>query len=740
MDVASIVDTYWQDGAGNRVGDQPADILRWLGAAGVLKECALGNGTGFRTKIALAEALASRSAGLATAVLAHVGSPLSLLAHCGASSLLRDYHATSISGVTVATAAIPDAAWGAAATECFGPRIRFDGDDVVLDGKAGQIVNARHADFALVLAQSQGGETWVLVPFNSNGVSLVPMAMAALQPASFGTLEFSNCRLPGAHVLGERDHGLSDSMPALVEDRLIGSALLLAVARKAIDDCIKFVSTRPFEGRTLADMQLVRHRIADFQADYVIAKRYLEEWVQRVGDAEQATCEQTAGVTLVAAQAAQRIVDGCAQLYGGRGFLREFGAALATMDTLAARFRLGAPEAARHAVARDMNAKGHPMFTDKHDAFRLRMRAVADEHIVPHLDAFERDGVSRALFAAMGKAGVFKALAPRAYGGLGFDFMHSMVIAEEFMRHRAVGVGSSLMLQANTLCPILSRYGSAAIREQFLAPLMEGTAIGALAVTEPGGGSALMTAVKCEAVPDGDTWVINGEKMFITNGPIADVVVVLARTESKPGPFSMSLIAVPTGTQGFSVVDTLDKLGLNSSPVGRLRFENCRVPKANLVGMRGKGYLQVADTMKEERLLIAIGSIALAESCLSETLPFLEQRHQGGLPTALSQELGQCRAELDAARAFAYATARDVVDGNVSMIATSIAKFRVCETVQKIIQRCVELHGSAGLTDGSWTERVYRDSRVLSVYAGTSDTNRELVGQRLLPEALRRGK
>lgn len=743
-DFESIIDAYWRTGAGALTLNQPADILRMLGAAEVLEPCVSGTGSAFRNKLALVAALAKRSAGLATAVLAHLNNPLWLLAGDGTSALWRDYRSMSVRGVAVSSTALAEPGARVDPLAHTAPQVRFEGDQLVLDGLSGPLVlNAPHADFVLVLARSQEqteltGLTWVLVPLPSPGVTVTATPMAALKPASFGAIKFDKCRLSGAHALGQRHGGMLQLAPAVIEEQLTGAALVLEVAKKALDDCIGFVRTRAFEGGTLADTQIVRHRIAEFHADYVIAKCYVDEIAGLHSMDLPLAPGQAAGTALIAGQAAQRIVDGCAQLYGGRGFLRDFSIAIARLDILAARFSGTSPEVARAMVSRDLSAHQHPMFSNQHHAFRAHMRAVVDEHIAPHLEVFEREGVSRELFQTMGKAGVFKALAPVEFGGMGLDFLHSIIIAEEFMRHRAVGVGSSLMLQANTLCPILSRYGGASIRAEFLTPLMEGRAVGSLAVTEPSGGSALMTSVGCEAVLDGDDWVVNGEKMFITNGPIADVVVVLARTESKPGPFSMSLIAVPSSTEGFSVLSKLDKLGLNASPVGWLKFSNCRVPKNNLVGMRGKGYLEVSDTMKEERLLIAIGSIALAESCLSATMEDLKSAQHGEPSEGVWQELSQFRAELDAARVFAYATAGDVVAGNVSMVATSVAKFGICELVQKIVQRLVELRGSAGLIEGSWTERAYRDSRVLSVYAGTSDTMRELVGRRLLPEALRK--
>ena len=739
--IERLIDAHWSAEADTAAA---FGLLRALGRSGILRECMPG--TGFPAKLLLAERLAARSAGLAATALGHLNIPLWLLHHHGVSELCRHYLDASFNGDLIGCTAISEHGGGSDPLANTTTSLTTEDGELVLNS-AGKlyVLNAPHADFAVVLCRSQNrrdflGLTWVVVPLDHPGVRVVPTALSALQGASFGTIELDNCRLPPEHVLGQAERGFLHLIPAFVEERLTGSSVMLQVAKQSLDQCIDFVRGRTFEGLTLAHSQVVRHRIADLFAEHAVAKSYLDQACTLLAQGQPLSQRKVAGVKLIAGEAARRVVHGCAQLFGGRGFLREYPVALASLDVMAGQFFAGVPEIMRDIVARDLAPAAEPVFTAEHEKFRAQLRERLAAHMGGQLDVFEEHGISRGVFEGMAQAGVFKALVPVEHGGDGRDFWYSVVVAEELMLHRAVGVASSLMLQANTLCPILSRYGSAFIHQQFLAPLMQGGMIGSLAVTEPTGGSALMSAIQCEAVSDGDDWIINGEKKFITNGPIADVVAVLARTEPRPGPFSMTLILVPTNTAGFSVAGTLDKLGLRSSPVGWLRFENCRVPKTHTIGTRGKGYLQVSDTMREERLIIAIGAIALADTCLRDTAARLKAR-RGNSPAlyehqGVRQELGQLSAELDAARAFGYAAAADVAAGRGTMVNSSMAKYHLCELAQRVIMRCVEWHGSSGLVAGTWMERAFRDSRVLSVYAGSSETMRELVGRRLLPHAL----
>ena len=370
------------------------------------------------------------------------------------------------------------------------------------------------------------------------------------------------------------------------------------------------------------------------------------------------------------------------------------------------------------------SAPGDEAFADGagHRAFRARVERLVTGAVLPHLEGWERQGtLPRSLFRAAGAAGVLGVTVPREMGGAGHDYSYAVALAEELMRHRATSPAVSLMVQSNTLCPLLAAYGSPELRREWLAPLAAGEAVGALGATEPAGGSALPHTVSCTAAREGGDWVITGEKAYITNAPIADVVLVLARTSPGTGPFTMSLFAVPADAPGFGRGETHRKLGLEASPTGRLRLDRCRVPARMLVGRAGHGYPQMAHVLCHERLLIAIGSLAFARTVLRETAEAV----------GAGAELARMHAWLQGARAFAYAAAREVCAGRTEAAPAAMAKFALCELAQRVVDGCVRLRGADAAWEDAGLERVMREVRVLSVFAGTSETMRELYGSRL---------
>jgi alkylation response protein AidB-like acyl-CoA dehydrogenase len=226
-----------------------------------------------------------------------------------------------------------------------------------------------------------------------------------------------------------------------------------------------------------------------------------------------------------------------------------------------------------------------------HAAFRSRVRAFVEEHLTPHADAWERaQTIPREVFAALGGAGFLGLTRDPAFGGQGLDFGHTIVLAEELPRSHMMGLALSVVAQTNIFPPLLASLGTDSQKREFLAPAIRGEKIGALASSEPAGGSDIVRATHTTAVDDGDFWVVTGEKKFITNGPIADFVITLVRTRPEPSTQSFTLLIVPTDTPGFAVKETMQKIGMHTSPTGWLAFDACRVPKANTLGRVHLGY------------------------------------------------------------------------------------------------------------------------------------------------------
>ncbi len=378
----------------------------------------------------------------------------------------------------------------------------------------------------------------------------------------------------------------------------------------------------------------------------------------------------------------------------------------------------------------------HLKYNDTHIAFRSKVRDFLENDIVPFMNVWNNQNCfPRKLFEMFSEKDILGIMIPKEKGGLGLDFSYSFILMEEIMKIKEPSLASSLLIQINTVCPLLYRYGSEYIHESFLKPIIRSEMVAGLAATEPEGGSDLINAIQCYAERDGDNWVINGEKMFITNAPIADVLIVFARTGKARVPLSMTFIAVPTSTQGIEIEDQR-KLGQRASQIGKIKFKNCIVPFKNTVGKVNQGYIYFSNVFFEERLLIACGAVALAQCCFEDTVKFARSRIIGGIPLikhqAVAHELSFMAAELESCKAFVHKIVGQMSEGGkVDRIRTCMAKYCITEKAQKIVKRCVQLHGSECMIEGTWMEQVMRDMRVLSVYAGSSETMRELASKSL---------
>ena len=370
-------------------------------------------------------------------------------------------------------------------------------------------------------------------------------------------------------------------------------------------------------------------------------------------------------------------------------------------------------------------------FTPAHVAFRRRCRDFAMTHIAPYAAAWETSrALPRELYRSFGRSGFAGARVPAAFGGSDGDILHAAILAEEIMRCKAASAAVSLLLPSASVCPMLARHAHRDLQEELFPDIVSGDAIVGIAVTEPAGGSDLLNAVRCRVEDAGDDWIVDGDKMFVTNGPIADLVLVLARGAGDMGGLGMTVVACPLHRDGVTLVKRHDTVGLTASPVGWLRFRNYRIPKRYTVGKIGRGYLLVLEAMQEERVLIAVGAVALAAACLRDILASHAATQFASDPIAA--ELALLAAEIEACRCYCDKVLASIVAGDADHASVSIAKFAVCEKVQRVIERIVELTGSAGAWEAGWPATVACDARGLSVYAGTSETMREQYGMSLL--------
>jgi acyl-CoA dehydrogenase len=375
------------------------------------------------------------------------------------------------------------------------------------------------------------------------------------------------------------------------------------------------------------------------------------------------------------------------------------------------------------------------IFTEEHDLFRAQVRRFAENELVPKIADWNRAGMSdRESWRKMGAAGFLGPNAPEEFGGGGVDFLYDAIVIEELSRVRAHGL--MMGLHSDICLPYLSTYGSNEQKRRYIPGAVSGEIILAIAMTEPGTGSDL-AAVQTTARRDGDHYVVNGSKMFISNGQIADLVIVVAKTDPKANPphRGISLVLVERDTPGFVRGRKLDKLGLRGQDTSELFFEDCRVPASNLLGSEGQGFKMLMEKLQQERLVTAIGALASARRCLDDTIEYTRQRKAFGHPIAGFQntqfKLAEMATEVEIGQAFVDRCMAEHVRGEEIVSEVSMAKWWVTELLKRVSSQCLQLHGGYGFMMEFPVATDYADAAVQSIYAGTNEIMKVIIARRM---------
>ena len=366
------------------------------------------------------------------------------------------------------------------------------------------------------------------------------------------------------------------------------------------------------------------------------------------------------------------------------------------------------------------------LFGPDHEQFRKVVRQLVEEEINPNADQWEADRIFPAheLFPKFGAVGALGLEYEPEYGGGGADHSFTVVFAEEIGKADLSGVPMALAVQASMATPALARFGSDELKRDYLAPAIAGEMVCSVAVSEPGAGSDV-AGITTRARRDGDDWVINGRKMWITNGTQADWICLLARTSDEGGFAGMSLIVVPTDTPGFSVGRKIDKMGNHSSDTAELVFDDVRVPVSNTIGEIGQGFQMQMAQFQDERLVGAYMAAAGARRALDRTKEYLQIREAFGKPLMANQYLQYTLADLIADVEMLqgylhYAAERYIAGENVVKEAT-IAKLKAGQMSRKVADICVQYHGGMGYAEENWPARYFRDSRLASIGGGADE-------------------
>jgi acyl-CoA dehydrogenase len=375
------------------------------------------------------------------------------------------------------------------------------------------------------------------------------------------------------------------------------------------------------------------------------------------------------------------------------------------------------------------------IFDEQHHLFRNSVRRFCENEIAPHTEGWRKQGeVPREIWRKLGEQGFIGFWVEEQYGGADLDFAYSIIMIEELCRVGASGLNSKYTVHNDITMPYINMLGSHEQKLKWLPKCCNGDYILSIGMTEPGAGSDL-ASLKTTAVRDGDDYVINGQKTFITNGYQCDLIVVACKTDVHADPpyKGVSLIAVEEGTPGFVKNRKLEKMGMHDSDTAEIFFEDCRVPAENLLGKEGEGFKPMMKNLQQERLVACVGAVVTAEHLLEITIDYTKTRTAFGRPISSFQhntfKIVEMATEIEMAKTFTYSLVEDHLNGENITRKVSMAKWYNSELLNRVAYHCVQLHGGYGYMEEYEIARAYQDVRARSIAAGSTEIMKRIIGK-----------
>jgi alkylation response protein AidB-like acyl-CoA dehydrogenase len=376
--------------------------------------------------------------------------------------------------------------------------------------------------------------------------------------------------------------------------------------------------------------------------------------------------------------------------------------------------------------------KRHFIFTEEHDRLRESIGSFVEKELQPHAEEWERETFPDWVFERMGELGFLGLSYPEEYGGQGGDYYANLVLAEEMTKANCGGLAMGVAVQTDMATPPVFMFGTEEQKQRYLAPAIKGEKIASIGITEPDAGSDV-AGIKTRAVRDGDEYVINGSKMFITNGARAHYIVLVTKTDPDAGYDGFTLFIVDTDTPGFIVESKLEKLGMHASDTALLAFDDMRVPADNVLGEIGKGFYHIMWELQGERLIGAAGCVAGAQRCFDRTLQYAKERTAFGRPIGRFQvirhKFAEMATKIETARQIVYTTAWRFQNGEYPVREITMAKLYAARVAVEVADECIQIHGGAGYMKEYGVERVWRDMRLNRIGAGTDEIMLEVIGR-----------
>jgi alkylation response protein AidB-like acyl-CoA dehydrogenase len=374
----------------------------------------------------------------------------------------------------------------------------------------------------------------------------------------------------------------------------------------------------------------------------------------------------------------------------------------------------------------------HFIFTDEHEQLRESITNFAIKELAPHAEEWEETTFPDSVFRRMGELGFLGLDKPEKYGGQGGDYFSAMVLAEAISNANSGGLSMGVAVQTDMAMPPILKFGTEEQKQQWVVPAIKGEKILCIGITEPDAGSDV-SGIKTRAVRDGDEYVINGSKTYITNGHRADLIVLVTKTDPDAGYDGFSLFLVPMDAPGVIREKKLQKLGMHASDTALLAFQDVRVPASAMLGEEGKGFYNIMWELQGERMIGAAGSVAGAQKCFEKTLEYAKEREAFGKAIGhfqvIRHKFAEMATKIETARQLVYVTAWRFANGEYPVREISMAKLHSARVACEVADECIQIHGGAGYMKEYNVERVWRDMRLNRIGAGTDEIMLEVIGR-----------
>ncbi len=739
----------------------PRDIWKKMGDMGFLglayPEEYGGKGLDFFFDVVFNEELGRINSGgfiITQQVVQYMSGPYIL--KYGSEKLKQKYLPGIISGELISSIGITEPGAGSDAQNIQTKAIK-KGDHYIVNGSKTFITNGVYGDFIVTVVKTNpdagaAGISLLVIDRNAKGVSARKLKKLGWHASDTAELSFDNVEVPIENLIGQEGYGFYYLMNGLQLERLCFIPCSVKAMELAIAKSLQYMSEREAFGRPINRFQVLRHRIAQLSAEIEAVKAFsyycCKMYNESIYDVKLCSMAK-----LVCTELNEKVATQCLQFYGGYGFMEEYPMARMYRDVRVGTIGGGSSEIMREIIAKMVidavdYKKAETSFTysgggnsnisffnEDHDMFRQTLRDFLNKEVKPNIDQWEKDGeCPRHIYEKFGQMGLFGLDIGEKYGGNKNDIWHQVILHEELARVNSGGFAAAMGAHFGLAMTHINAEGNETQKEKYLIPGIKGELIGCMAVTEPFGGSDVQ-AMRTTAIREGDHYIINGSKTFITNGVNSDYIVAAVKTDPDKKAKGISMIIIERDRPGVSA-NKLNKLGWHASDTGEIAFDNVKVPVENLLGQENAGFFYIMQHFVSERLSMSIGAVAASQYALETTLKYMDEREAFGRKInkfqVLRHRIAQMASEIELNKQFVYSLYDRYAKGDYLVKEASMAKLVCTQLADKVTFECLQMFGGYGYMEDYPLARMWRDARLGQIGGGTSEILCEIISKILI--------